>query len=283
MFSSAPGRSRTCKARRRVGLQPLELADARPRDRESRRKPWDSNPQAAFGRHLFSRQAPGHLPKGGRGRMTSVANVVKKLRGLESNQRPPGSEPGVTTSSNYPGSFIFRTPRSARSSGRRGRTSVSWVKARRPTASRSPITSSTRSALRESNPPSQLGRLGPLPIGQGHVRRKERESNPQGSSLVPTTAARRCPRAGCRRQSACPSTLSCGGRNRTCAGAVNSRLPVPARVPPQSTSWARCNRTELSKSQEHRAGVEPALPHYGCGVVAAGPPVLVVFSGTGRT
>ena len=174
-------------------------------------------------------------------------------------------------------------PASVRSSGRRGRTSVSWVKARRPTASRSPITSSTRSALRESNPPSQLGRLGPLPIGQGHVRRKERESNPQGSSLVPTTAARRCPRAGCRRQSACPSTLSCGGRNRTCAGAVNSRLPVPARVPPQSTSWARCNRTELSKSQEHRAGVEPALPHYGCGVVAAGPPVLVVFSGTGRT
>ena len=32
------------------------------------------------------------------GRMTSV-----KFRGLESNQRPPGSEPGVTTSSNCPG------------------------------------------------------------------------------------------------------------------------------------------------------------------------------------
>ena len=36
------------------------------------------------------------------GRMTSVC----KLRGLESNQRPPGSEPGVTTNSNYPASFV---------------------------------------------------------------------------------------------------------------------------------------------------------------------------------
>jgi hypothetical protein len=30
-----------------------------------------------------------------------------------------------------------------------------------------------------------------------------------------------------------PRAQSCGGRNRTCVGAVNSRLPVPARVPPQ--------------------------------------------------
>ena len=34
-------------------------------------------------------------------RMASVC----KLRELESNQRPPGSEPGVTTNSNYPASF----------------------------------------------------------------------------------------------------------------------------------------------------------------------------------
>ena len=38
------------------------------------------------------------------GRMTSVR--ASKLRGLESNQRPPGSEPGVTTSSNYPGILL---------------------------------------------------------------------------------------------------------------------------------------------------------------------------------
>ena len=31
----------------------------------------------------------------------------KKLRELESNQRPPGSEPGATTSSSYPG-MCFR-------------------------------------------------------------------------------------------------------------------------------------------------------------------------------
>ncbi len=33
----------------------------------------DSNSQAAKCRHLFSRQAPGHRPKVGRGRSTSVA------------------------------------------------------------------------------------------------------------------------------------------------------------------------------------------------------------------
>ncbi len=30
----------------------------------------------------------------------------KKFRGLESNQRPPGSEPGATTSSSCPGMFL---------------------------------------------------------------------------------------------------------------------------------------------------------------------------------
>ena len=71
------------------------------------------NPQAAVGRCLPSKQVPGHRPKGGRGRMTSVANIVNKFRGLESNQRLAATnaarrcpEPGVTTSSNYPGSFV---------------------------------------------------------------------------------------------------------------------------------------------------------------------------------
>ena len=31
----------------------------------------------------------------------------------------------------------------------------------------------------------------------------------------------------------------------------------------------------LSKIEEHRAGLEPASPHYGCGILAAGRPVLV--------
>src|SRR5262249_32350601 len=29
----------------------------------------------------------------------------------------------------------------------------------------------------------------------------------------------------------------------------------------------------LPKNREHRVGLEPTLPHYGCGVLAAGPPV----------
>ena len=58
-----------------------------------KRKPWDSNPQTA-------RPSPVFGTGSSSGRMASV-----KLRGLESNQRPPGSEPGVTTNSNYPGSL----------------------------------------------------------------------------------------------------------------------------------------------------------------------------------
>jgi len=30
-----------------------------------------------------------------------------------------------------------------------------------------------------------------------------------------------------------------------------------------------CVTTKLSNSKEHRAGLEPAYPHYGCGVLAA--------------
>ena len=77
------------------------------------------------------------------------------------------------------------------SSGRRGRTFVAWFRARKPTTSRSPIV--FQSALWELNPPRQLGRLEPQPLGQGRTRRKVRESNPQGSSLGRF-------RGGCHRQ-----------------------------------------------------------------------------------
>ena len=36
---------------------------------------------------------------------------------------------------------------------------------------------------------------------------------------------------------------------------------------------------ELSKIQEHREGLEPSSPHYGCGVFAARSPVLVLQVG----
>ena len=39
---------------------------------------------------------------------------------------------------------------------------------------------------------------------------------------------------------------SCGGRNRTCVGAVNSRLPVPTRVPPQSSQSGRLDLNQRS-------------------------------------
>jgi hypothetical protein len=86
-----------------------------------------------------------------------------------------------------------------------------------------------KSVLRKLSPPRQFGRLVPLPLGQGHTKRKERESNPQGSSLD-------CFRDSCHRQLACPSVTSCGDRNRTCVGALNRRPPVPTRAPPQLKS-----------------------------------------------
>ena len=119
-----------------------------------------------------------------------------------------------------------------------------------------------------------------------------------------------------------PRAQSCGGRNRTCVGVINSHLPVPARDPPQlvrmagfepAISCARGTRNprlshvlknerpagvepalppwqgsrlplhhgrlchnQIVKQREHRAGLEPASPHYGCGVLAARRPVLVV-------
>lgn len=74
-------------------------------------------------------------------------------------------------------------------------------------------------------------------------------------------------------------TTSCGGRNRTCAQAVNSRLPVPTRDPPHQqvrtagfepaiscardhpAGGARRNpRLSHVLKDERPAGIEPALP-----------------------
>jgi hypothetical protein len=110
----------------------------------------------------------------------SVFILSVQFRGLESNQRPLGSEPSVTTSSNYPGAdSLIKTTFSATSSGRRTRTFVSWFKARQPTASRS------------------------------------------------------------------PNDKSCGGRNRTCDRAVNSRPPVPTQ---DTANRVRVARSALATS-----------------------------------
>ena len=127
---------------------------------------------------------------------------------MESNHRPPGSEPGVTTSSNCPGMVAFVHSQS--SSGRGIRTPIAWFKAKQrtvgpsPDAGRSPWARGqtnrasapmTESALRESNPRSRFGRPAPVPFGQEHAsnvqhrtirsKRKERESNPQGREARP--------------------------------------------------------------------------------------------------
>ena len=98
------------------------------------------------------------------GRMASDC----KLRELESNQRPPGSEPGVTTNSNYPA--VFGKPR--QQAQIKVRHSKHSVRESHPICELQRLTPRLRageSALRESNPPRQFGRLEPLPLGQGHM------------------------------------------------------------------------------------------------------------------
>ena len=85
----------------------------------------------------------------------------------------------------------------SRGSGRRIRTSTACSKGRRPAVSRSPrVPRGSR---------TRLSGVGGRCLGRSargtYVRRKERESNPQGSSLARF-------RDGCRRQSACPSVPS---------------------------------------------------------------------------
>ena len=80
-------------------------------------------------------------------------------------------------------------------------------------------------------------------------KRKERESNPQGSSLGRF-------RDGCHRQLACPSVVSCGGRNRTCNRLLN-REPPYHWATPQKSGRLGCKPT-LSASRNRRI---PRLSH----------------------
>ena len=216
------------------------------------------------------------------------------------------------------------------------------------------------SALRESNPPRQVGSLEPLPLGQGHVLFPEAEAE----GLEPTTDESPAPAFEAGSSSSRMTSVSCGGRNRTCVKTVNSRPPVPARAPPhqttrldrvaepsrlaivdrsgsnnltqfnqirtagfepaiscsRSTRPVQCERGQtfprpdkcrltvcrerpagvepalppwqgsrlplhhgrvvneqiVKERVEHRVGLEPTSPHYGCGVLAAERPVLVV-------
>ena len=112
---------------------------------------------------------------------------------------PPGSEPGVTTNSNYPASFGKPRHRAIV----KVRTSKHSVRESHPICELQRLTPRLRageSALRESNPPRQPTNLRSVPEAgafadrpRAHVvQRKGRESNPQGFSLCVGTTYNRC-------------------------------------------------------------------------------------------
>jgi hypothetical protein len=125
------------------------------------------------------------------------------------------------------------------------------------------------SAMRESNPPRQLGGLEPLPLGQKHIRRKVRESNPQGLRST------RLERVAIAHWLDLPNQSS-GGWTRTSGGAkrhvgLTGRSLLPTRVHRKKVRMAgfepalSCSRstrnTRLSYilKSKRPAGVEPAL------------------------
>ena len=122
--------------------------------------------------------------------------------------------------------FIEDTRRKTASSGRRIRTSSPGSKpGGLPLADprRVPCGSRTRLAGLEDRQP--------LPLGQGHIKAEGEGVEP--SRLIARPLSRRVPSPV-----GLPFRSSCGGRNRTCVVAVNSRLPVPTRAPPQSSRTA---------------------------------------------
>ncbi len=152
-----------------------------------------------------------------------------------------------------------------------------------------PRISRLKSALRESNPASQLGRLAPLPLGQGHnsQRRKERESNPQGrvpaemgGSTVFETVAIANWLALPFSSKAAVAGIEPASERLTAAHPYqheNHRKIVGAVGFEPTISCSRNRRIpKLSyapNQQEHPAGVEPARPpwqgsrlplHHGC-------------------
>ena len=69
----------------------------------------------------------------------------------------------------------------------------------------------------------------------------------------------------------------CSGLWRAPSGS-RTRTFAMARRQAAATSWARTKCAGLSMNQEHREGLEPSSPHYGCGILAAGRPVPSITS-----
>ncbi len=217
-------------------------------------------PTSGATRRLFSRQAPhpaGWLPSsissGGRNRTSGLLGQSQaSLPAATAPDRVEVTRPGHL--------------RKSAGSGRRTRTSTVRFKAGWPTINRSPrVPCGSRTRL--SGLGSRCLDRSAKGTRRKATRRKEGESNPQGSSLGRF-------RDGCHRPLVRPSTISSGGRNRTRVLPVNSRAPVPARAPPESSSrggrtrtgalllpkQADCRAFPRPESSKCPAGVEPALP-----------------------
>jgi hypothetical protein len=103
------------------------------------------------------------------------------------------------------------------------------------------------------------------------LRRKPWDSNPQASGCSPPvfkTGPSSGRMASVRQQTF--STQSCGGRNRTCVGMINSHLPVPTRAPPQSKllpenrrhPWLAWEKSTQRESNPHfRPGKAAGCPY----------------------
>lgn len=165
-----------------------------------------------------------------------------EFRGLDSNQRPPRSGRGVTTDSNCPGvreGGLEPPPPDSESGGlpvsrlsrapRGSRTRLSSLGSPRPTARPATHHLSQRERDRGVEPRSPGWKPGVVPLDQSRKKQAEGEGV-EPSRLIARPGSGRVPSP----IGLSFRVLSSGGRNRTCVPPVNSRVPVPARAPPES-------------------------------------------------
>ena len=160
-----------------------------------KRKPRDSNPQTHVASTVFKTASSS-------GRMTSVF----KLRELESNQRPPGSEPGVTANSNCPAMFVKPREQEAEQgsryssspSGDRTQPALFQRLAPRLCAGECPAGVEPGTARLGGPPVWKTGAIAARPRALVISSGRRGNRTLKAVKLVPV-------RAGCHRQLACPS------------------------------------------------------------------------------
>ena len=233
-------------------------------------------PTSGTARRPCSRRAPdpaGWLPSFG------------QFRGQGSNLRPPGSEPGVTTSSNCPGigvaCCLFRHPRSSSGSGGgKTRTSTVRVKAGGPAVSRTPrVPCGCRTRLSGVGgrclAGSAKGTVASTRCGdrtrvawleaRGPAAERPRILTAEGVGLEPTRLiARPRSRRVPSRQVGLPfpqPTRSTGGRNRTCELLLNREAHEPAHATPVCGELSQSGRPDSNwRSPGPEPGGLPGFP-----------------------